>query len=172
MPYYEVLKKLWPVLDMTGELDHDLGIEGKYLDLADSSARAQLNQFYPNTATGYDMTNWMLLTDTTNRAGCLCVMGQLKKKDGWMNPDYFVDLCGRYNLDATVYEGIGDMFRCGFSAPPATPLPHATYEMDHLWTWLIDTTGTVDSTTKSKLQTKIIEQSPAWTEVSFGGTLA
>jgi len=171
MGYFEVLKKLWPVPDMTGELDHDLGIEGKYLDQADSSARVQLNQFFPDTATGYDMTNWMTLTDTTDQTGCLYVMEQLKKKDGWMNPAYFVDLCNRYNLDATVYEGIGDMFILG-PAVNASLLPHALYNENQRWVWTLDTTGTIDSTTKSKLQMKIIEQSPAWTQTNFNGTIA
>jgi uncharacterized protein YmfQ (DUF2313 family) len=172
MNHYEILKKLWPIPDMTGELDHDLGIEGKYLDEADSSTRNQLSEFFPDTADGSALTNWETLTDTTDQSSCTYVMQQLKKKDGWMSPNYYIGLCNRYGLDATIHEGLTDMFILGPVSPPASALPHAIADATHLWTWSVDTTGTIDSTQKSILQTKIIEQAPAWTRVSFTGTLA
>jgi len=169
--HYEVLKKLFPVRDMTGEIDNDLSIEGKYLDLADTTAQSQLNQFFPDMADGSALTSWMALTDTTDQTSALYVMEQLKKVDGWMSPNYYVSLCSRYGLDATVYEGIDDVFILAVS-PIASSLPHAVYDTTHQYTWIVDTTGTIDSTVKGILQNKIIDRAPAWTKVSFTGSIA
>ena len=165
--YFDALKKMFPVSDMAGVLDSDLGLEAKYLDEADGTAVAQLDQLFPDTSDGSSLQAWLDFTDTTEQSDCLGVFENFKVRDGMMNPDYYISLCSRYGLDATVYEGIDDMFRVG-----STELPHALYAETWRWTWSIDTTGTIDATAKSYLKTEIADRAPAWTQVSFTGSLA
>lgn len=172
MRYYNVLKQLFPVPDMTGVLDPDLSLEGKYLDISDSSAQAQIDQLFPSTSDSSALDDWLFFTDTTDQSSCLSVFTDFKKRDGWMNPDYYTGLCNKYGLDATVYEGLDDMFILGPVVPPASALPHAIYDQTHAWTWRVDTAGAIDSTSKSILTEKIITRAPAWTQVSFSGTIA
>ena len=169
--HYEALKKLFPVPELAGVLDDDLSLEGKYLDAADSTAATLLSEFYPDTADSTVQQQFFSMTDSTDLAGCLYTFGLLKQKTGLLNPEFFIDLCGRYSLDATVHEGMEDMFILAVS-PNASHLPHAVYDTPHKWTWSIDTTGTIDSTQKQILQAKIIERAPAWTAVSFTGSLS
>ena len=171
MSYYDFLKQLNPLTDLTGVIEPDMVIKGKWLDSVDSSAQSELDQMFPSTTDSSALADWMTFTDTTDQSSCLQVFSDFKNKTGWMNPNYFVGLCNRYGLDATVHEGVEDMFILAPSSH-ASLLPHALWDTPHRWTWILDTTGAVDSTTKSLLQTKIINGAPAWTHVGFTGSIA
>ena len=168
--YYSALKKLFPVPELEGVIDDDLTLEGKYLGLADTTASTLLAEFFPDTADSTVQAQFFAMTDSTDLAGCLYTFSLLPKKTGLLNPTAYVNLCSNYGLDSTVHEGMEDMFILA-PAPNASHLPHVIWDINHKWTWSVDTTGTIDSTQKQILQNKIIERAPAWTEVSFTGSL-
>lgn len=169
--YYSVLKKLFPVRDCTGELDHDLSIEGKYMDQVDSTAQMLNREFFPDTAT-YLLSDYEHVFDTTaatlssRRAAVVAAERVLVNKSGRLNADYYVSLANGLGYDSTIYEA-SDMFIVAATTPPATTLPGAVYEATALWTWQLDSTGSLDPNDQQTLRNLINETAPAYTKVIY-----
>lgn len=177
MYHYDMLKKLFPVKDMTGELDNDLAIEGKYLDQVDATASQLAREEFPDTATVL-LSDWERTFDTTavgdsaRQAAIVAAERIVVNKDGRLNPNYYVSLAAGLGYDSTVVEG-PPMFIVAFTSPtsippgPATLLPGQVYEPQVLWTWTLDSTGSTVATDRTNLMNLIIDRNPAYTRVNF-----
>ena len=171
MGHFEVLKILFPVKDMTGELDNDLAIEGKYLDQVDSTASQLALEFFPNTSTLL-LSDWERTYDTTGTSigdrqnAVEAAVRVAVNKDGRLNPDYYVSLAGGLNYDSTIHEG-PNMFLVAATTPPATVLPGILYNTEVLWIWTIDSTGSITPNDRTGLMDLIKERAPAFTQVNF-----
>jgi uncharacterized protein YmfQ (DUF2313 family) len=162
-----VAYSLYPVPDMTGVYQNDVFIDSTNLDLYDTSAIYQLDQFFPSTSDHDSTAAWLTFTDSTTQSNCLRTISNFKAREGWMNSNYFIGLCKIYGLTATITAGYSNLFLVGI-----TSVPNEVYDLTGIWVWTITTTGTIDTTIKQILQQKIYSQSPAWTQVIFAGTLA
>ena len=171
MSHFEVLKKLFPVKDMTGELDNDLAIEGKYLDQVDSTAGQLSLEFFPDTANVL-LSDWERTFDTTatslssRRAAVVAAERVLVNKDGRLNPSYYIGLADGAGYDSTVREGPG-MFIVANTSPPATLLPGALWNAEALWIWTMDSTGSTNANDRTNFMNLITERVPAFTQVNF-----
>ena len=171
MSHFEVLKKLFPVKDMTGELDNDLIIEGKYLDQVDSTASQLALEIFPNTSTLL-LSDWERVYDTTangdsaRQAAVTTAMKVLSNKDGRLNDNYFVSLAASLGYDSTVVEG-PSMFIIADKSSQATHLPAPLYDQEQVWSWTLDSTGSTVPADRTALMTLIIEKAPAFSQVSF-----
>jgi uncharacterized protein YmfQ (DUF2313 family) len=171
MSHFEVLKKLFPVRDMTGELDNDLTIEGKYMDQVDSTASQLALEFYPNTSTLL-LSDWERVYDTTavgdssRQDAVETAMRVVVNKDGRLNPSYYVGLAAGLGYDSTVIES-PDMFIVANTSPPATVLPGILYEITELYTWYLDSTGSTVPADRTSLMNLINDRVPAFTKVIY-----
>ena len=171
--YYSVLKKLFPVTDMTGQLDHDLAIEGKYLGRSDTSAQQLRADMFPDTVSAAMVGNWERVWDTTGsglagqRAALVAAERIVVNKQGRLNPSYFVSIALGHGYDSTVVEHGTLMFKVGNSIPPATALPGQLYESTFLYEWDLDSTGSTNAVDQTSLISAIQERAPAWTMINF-----
>jgi len=171
MTHYDALKKLFPVKDMTGELDNDLIIEGKYLDQVDSTATSLALEFFPTSSTLL-LSDWERTYDTTaigdssRQAAIETAMRVIVNKDGRLNPSYYVTLADAAGYDSTVIEG-PNMFVVAATSPPASTLPGQLYEMSGLYTWSLDSTGSTTPADRTNLMSLIVEKAPAFSLVTF-----
>ena len=174
MYHYDMLKKLFPVRDTTGELDNDLAIEGKYLDQVDSTASQLALEFFPDTATVL-LSDWERVFDSTG-AGDSARQEALRaaervviNKDGRLNPSYYVSIAAGLGYDSTVIEG-PNMFIVANTSPPATQLPGQVYEITDLYTWTLDCTGSAVPADRTSLMDLINPKIPAFSKLIYNFT--
>lgn len=58
MNHSDVLKLLFPLKDIGGTFDQDIGIEGAYLDALKTSADNLLSELFPDTCTAATIADW------------------------------------------------------------------------------------------------------------------
>ena len=174
--HYNALKKIWPVNNIVGEFENDLHIDGDHLDNVYYQAADLHTDIFPDTcsSTGllpdYERVFGIQTTSgtvTQRRAAVITAMQAYTRKTGRLNPSYFVNLGAQLGYTVSIIEGSDLCFRCGtaISTPPGTPLPHAVFEAQALWTWAIY--ANVPAADQARWVAMIEASKPAFTKVEY-----
>ena len=175
--HYYVLKKLFPILDLQGDFDNDLTIEGKYLDQEFYQNQNDLTpNLFPDTAeySGLlpEFERMFGLqgsgTDAQRQAAVVAAEQKLINKNGKMNPAFYIALGASLGYtDVTIHEGIKDVFILA-NAPNQSVLPHALYNQEHIWVWTIETAMIIPgSIAAQQWEHLITSAAPAFSQVIF-----
>lgn len=171
MSHYNVLRKIYPIRDMTGEIDNDLSIKGKYMDQVDATSNVLHQELFPNTSTlmlsSYERVfDTTAVGDTSRQNAIVAAERVMVNKDGRLNPAYYIALADSLGYDATIYES-PNMFTVSATSPPATELPGILYDQEVLWTWYLDSTGSTAPNDRTNLMNIVTERSPAFSKVIY-----
>lgn len=166
--HYYALKKIFPLKYLEGELDNDLEIEGYWLDSCEESAWQLLEEFFANT-TNRLISTWESLysidtDDTATLDERRDTVVAARRATGGLTIEYFEDIADGLGYSISISEGIGNLFKVGFSIPPATPIPAKLYDISERYTWTVTVSGVSSA---DDLETLFIKLAPAHTKVSF-----
>jgi len=174
--HYEVLKKLFPLNELGGEIDNDLTIKGKYLDKVYTSTGDLNNQIFPDTAgvTGLlSDYNRILdlgstgISESQQQYNAVQAIRKVINKKGLLNKQHFINIGIELGYtDVTIYEYFNDMFVLA-NSPKASALPHAIYNQDHAFIWSIKSLMIPAGSVRAQWEALILSLAPAFTEVLF-----
>jgi uncharacterized protein YmfQ (DUF2313 family) len=164
MLHEDVLKALFP-LELEGDFDTGLGIEGLHLDGAQASAGTLLDEMFPDTADEL-LADWERIVGVTPDDGDPIaarrdrVVAKLQARGGLSRP-YFEGIAGSlgYEIGITAYgPTICGMARCGDMLSNAS----ARY------LWKVEVTNA--SGRDPFLEDLFLRLKPAWTDMEFSYT--